>query len=219
LKYNPRGIGMTSERTRARLVEKLRGSGIRDARVLAAMHAVPRHLFVEEALASRAYDDVTLPIGFSQTISRPQTVALATQTLVEGRTPRRVLEVGTGCGYQAAVLARIAGEVYTLERIHELHVRAREALFGLDIRNVRCRFADGNHGWPEHAPYDGILLSAAPPEIPEMLLAQLAVRGRLVAPVGVDQNQRLQVVTRTDNGYERREASGAHFVPMCGGVS
>lgn len=215
----PDGIGMTSARTRARTVAKLRESGIRDARVLAAVGAVPRHRFVEEAWASRAYEDVTLPIGHGQTISRPYTVALATQALVEGRTPRRVLEIGTGCGYQAAVLARIAGEVYTLERIHELHLRARETLFGLDTRNVRCRFADGNRGWPEHAPYDGILLSAAPAEVPEILLGQLAVQGRLVAPVGAGREQRLLVITRTGRGYERREIAGAHFVPMRAGVS
>lgn len=210
---------MTSARTRTRLVERLRGAGIRDVRVLAAIHTVPRHVFVAEALASHAYEDVALPIGFAQTISRPFTVALATQALVDGRKPRRVLEIGTGCGYQAAVLAPIAEEVFTLERIHALYLRARETLFALDVRNVRCRFADGNHGWPEHAPYDGILLSAAPREIPEALLEQLAARGRLVAPVGSDGNQRLQVVTRTVRGYERREVSGAHFVPMRGGVS
>lgn len=213
------GVGMTSERTRARLVERLRASGIRDERVLASLRSVPRHLFVEEALASRAYDDITLPIGFGQTISRPYSVALATEALVEGARPQRVLEIGTGCGYQAAVLARIAGEVYTVERIHELHLRARDTLFGIDVRNVRCRFTDGNRGWPEHAPYDGILLSAAPREIPELLLAQLADRGRLVAPVGLGREQRLLVVTRTSRGFERRELSGAHFVPMRPGVS
>lgn len=210
---------MTSARTRARLAQTLRAAGIRDERVLAAMQAVPRHVFIEEALASRAYEDVTLPIGFGQTISRPYTVALATQTLVEGRMPGRVLEVGTGCGYQAAVLGRIAGEVFTLERIHVLHLRSRDALFGLDVRNVRCRFGDGNRGWPEHAPYDGILLSASPPEIPETLLAQLAVNGRLVAPVGLNRSQRLQIVTRSGRGFERREVSGAYFVPMQNGVA
>jgi protein-L-isoaspartate(D-aspartate) O-methyltransferase len=157
------GIGMTSQRTRARLIERLREQGIKDEAVLAAMFEVPRHLFVDEALASRAYDDVSLPINYNQTISQPYIVARMIEILRANAPLGRVLEIGTGCGYQAAVLAQLSGEVYTVERIKPLYERARRQLNGLKIRNVNVRYVDGTAGLPESAPFDGIIMSAAAP--------------------------------------------------------
>jgi len=211
------GIGMTSERTRSRMVERLRQAGIRDEVVLAALAWVPRHLFVEEALASRAYDDVALPIGFGQTISNPYTVARMTELLRAGTSLGRVLEIGTGCGYQAAVLSRLAREVYTVERIAPLVARARLALRDLKITSVRVRHGDGYQGFPEAAPYNGIIMTAAATHVPEALLAQLARGGRMVLPLGAGQ-QRLCVIERTPQGFAHSAVEDARFVPLRSGV-
>ncbi len=209
-----RGIGMTSARTRNRLVERLAEAGIRDSRVLEAIRETPRHLFVDEALASRAYDDTALPIGYGQTISQPYVVALMTQAVLEGSEVRKVLEIGTGCGYQAAVLARLVSRVFTIERIRALFEQARARLSELGLHNVRVRLGDGHQGWPGEAPFDAIMLTAAPPEIPETLLEQLAPGGRLVAPVGRSLGQSLLVLERSPSGIVRRELGGVSFVPM-----
>lgn len=207
------GIGMTSQRTRARMVERLRREGIRDESVLAALGSVPRHLFVEEALASRAYDDDALPIGFSQTISQPYIVARMIEALRAGRELGKVLEVGTGCGYQAAVLAQVAKEVYTVERIQPLYERARKQLRDLKLRNVSVRYADGSAGLPEAAPFDGIIMAAAAPTLSAALREQLAVGGRMVLPVGM-QEQRLYLVERDVRGFHETQLEAVKFVPL-----
>jgi protein-L-isoaspartate(D-aspartate) O-methyltransferase len=218
----PSGIGMTSERTRLRMIEHLRKEGVTDERVLAAMTEVPRHAFVEPGIASRAYDDTPLPIGHGQTISSPTIVAIMTQLLLEkfaaGTMPSKVLEIGTGCGYQTAILARVAREVYTLERIAPLMDKARRHLRDLRFYNVRFKHADGHGGYPEGGPYDGILSAASASHVPPALKEQLAVGGRLVLPVGTE-DQWLFVVDRTPGGFteERREA--VRFVPMLPGVA
>jgi protein-L-isoaspartate(D-aspartate) O-methyltransferase len=211
------GIGMTSQRTRARLIERLREQGIKDETVLAAMFEVPRHLFVDEALASRAYDDVSLPINYNQTISQPYIVARMIEAL-RGPDPvnrplGRVLEIGTGCGYQAAVLAQVAGEVYTVERIKPLYERARKQLSELKIRNVTMRYADGSVGWPEVAPFDGIIMAAAAPMLSAVLREQLAVGGRMVLPVGT-QEQWLYLVERDARGFRETRLEPVKFVPL-----
>jgi protein-L-isoaspartate(D-aspartate) O-methyltransferase len=207
------GVGMTSDRTRLRMVERLRVGGIRDEVVLGAMGAVPRHLFIAEALASRAYDDTALPIGFSQTISHPMTVARVAELLRAGAQLGRVLEIGAGSGYQAAVLAHLAREVFALERIAELAARARHLLVrDLKFGNVRLRHADGLTGLPEAAPFDAIVISAALPHIPDELLAQLAPGGRLVLPKGAGA-QRLCLIERTGNRFLETEHDPVHFVP------
>ena len=208
------GIGMTSPRTRMRMIERLREQGIRDEAVLAAMFEVPRHLFVDEALASRAYDDVSLPINFNQTISRPYIVARMIEVLCAIDRPLdRVLEIGTGCGYQAAVLAQVAKEVYTMERIQPLYERARRQLRDLKLRNVNARFADGNAGLPEFAPFDGIIMAAAAPTLSAALQEQLAVGGRMVLPVGM-QEQCLYLVERDANGFRETRLEPVKFVPL-----
>lgn len=211
------GIGMTSRRTRGRLIERLRAGGIRDEAVLEAMQEIPRHLFVDEALASRAYEDTALPIGFGQTISSPQTVARMTELLLRGGPLRRVLEVGTGSGYQTAILARLAGEVFTMERIDALLRRSRRRFRKLLLGNVTTRHGDGKAGWPEHAPYDGIIAAASPAEIPAAFLEQLALGGRLVMPLGGGAAQQLLYVTRTPDGYVQEELQAVSFVPMLTG--
>ena len=211
------GIGMTSQRTRARMVERLRKEGITDEAVLAALGAVPRHLFMEEALASRAYDDDALPIGFSQTISQPYVVARMIQALRAGRELGKVLEVGTGCGYQAAVLAQLATEVYSIERIAPLLAKARANLRGLRLTNVRLKHADGNLGLPEAAPFDSIILAAAARQVPQALLQQLALGGRLILPFGSSE-QVLRLVERTRSGYSETTLDAVRFVPMLTGV-
>ena len=211
------GIGMTSQRTRARMVERLRKEGITDEAVLAALGAVPRHLFMEEALASRAYDDDALPIGFSQTISQPYVVARMIQALRAGRELGKVLEVGTGCGYQAAVLAQLATEVYSIERIAPLLAKARANLRGLRLTNVRLKHADGNLGLPEAAPFDSIILSAAARQVPQALLKQLALGGRMILPFGSSE-QVLRLVERTRSGYSEATLDAVRFVPMLTGV-
>ena len=211
------GIGMTSQRTRARMVERLRKEGITDESVLAALGVVPRHLFVEEALASRAYDDDALPIGFSQTISQPYVVALMIQTLRAGRELGKVLEIGTGCGYQAAVLAQLALEVYSIERIAPLLTKARANLRGLRLANLRLKHADGNLGLAQAAPFDSIILAAAARQLPQTLLQQLAPGGRMILPFGSSQ-QVLRLVQRTRSGYSETTLDAVRFVPMQMGV-
>jgi protein-L-isoaspartate(D-aspartate) O-methyltransferase len=207
------GIGMTSQRTRGRLIERLREQGIGDEAVLAAMFEVPRHLFVDEALASRAYDDVSLPINYKQTISQPYIVARMIEVLRANAPLGRVLEVGTGCGYQAAVLAQLAREVYTVERIKPLYDRARKQLNDLKLRNVYVRYADGTAGLPEYAPYDGIIIAAASPVLSAVLREQLAVGGRMVLPVG-SQEQRLYLVERGAHGFRESRLEPVKFVPL-----
>jgi len=211
------GIGMTSQRTRARMVERLRKEGISDEGVLGALGSVPRHLFVEEALASRAYDDDALPIGFSQTISQPYVVALMIQTLRAGRELGKVLEIGTGCGYQAAVLAQLATEVYSIERIAPLLAKARANLRGLRLSNLRLKHADGNLGLPEAAPFDSIILAAAARQLPQSLLQQLALGGRIILPFGSSE-QVLRLVERTRSGFSETTLDAVRFVPMLTGV-
>lgn len=205
---------MTSSRTRDRLVQRLRDEGIRDEEVLEVIRSLPRHLFVDEALASRAYENTALPIGFGQTISQPYIVARMTQALRAGGRLRKVLEVGTGCGYQAAVLAKLVDEVYSVERIEPLAKRARRTLARIHLRNVHVKLSDGSWGWPEHAPYDGILVAAAPADVPAPLLEQLAPGARLVIPVGDANNQELLVVQRTDAGFVRERLELVNFVPL-----
>ena len=207
------GIGMTSQRTRARMVERLREQGIRDEVVLAAMFEVPRHLFVDEALASRAYDDVSLPINFNQTISRPYIVARMIEILCSGKPLGRVLEIGTGCGYQAAVLAQVAKEVYTVERIQPLYERARRQLRDLKLRNVSVRHADGSAGLPGAAPFDGIIMAAAAPALSAVLREQLAVGGKMALPVGA-QEQWLHLVERDAGGFRETQLESVKFVPL-----
>ena len=212
------GIGMTSARTRDRLVQRLREQGIANLAVLDRIRNVPRHIFVDEALASRAYEDTALPIGFGQTISQPYIVARMSEALLEGGPLARVLELGTGCGYQTAVLAPLVGRVYSVERIDGLLQRARLRLKELGIRNVRLRHGDGAEGWKSQAPFDGILVAAAALTVPEALLAQLAVGGRLIIPAGPEGAQQLLRITRRESGLERRVLGPVSFVPLLGGT-
>jgi len=215
------GIGMTSARTRDRLVQRLRDQGIANLAVLDRIRNVPRHIFVDEALGSRAYEDTALPIGFGQTISQPYIVARMTEALLEGERgpPGKVLEVGTGCGYQTAVLSSLVSQVYTIERIEPLLVRARERLKELGVRNVRFRHGDGSLGWKAHAPFDGILVAAAPLSVPEALLRQLKVGGRLIVPVGPEGEQELVRFTRREPRIERESLGPVAFVPLLGGIA
>jgi protein-L-isoaspartate(D-aspartate) O-methyltransferase len=216
------GIGMTSQRTRVRMIERLREQGIRNELVLAAMGAVPRHVFVEEALASRAYEDTALPIGFGQTISQPYVVARMIEALVSGnkgpRTLGKVLEVGTGCGYQAAVLARLAREVYSIERIGALLERARANLLGQKLSNLRLVHGDGNQGLEKAAPFDSIIVAAAAPQVPGALLQQLAPGGKMMLPLrspGAGRGaQRLVLVERGARGFGETELDPVRFVPL-----
>jgi protein-L-isoaspartate(D-aspartate) O-methyltransferase len=210
------GVGMTSQRTRGRMVERLRGQGIRDERVLAAMAAVPRHLFVEEALASRAYEDTALPIGFGQTISQPYIVARMIEVLVEKK-PQKLLEVGTGCGYQAAVAAHVFPEVYSVERIKGLLERARANLLGLRLSNLRLAHGDGHAGLEKAAPFQAIIVAAAGKSVPPALLAQLAPGGRMVLPLESRGGQQLILVERNGRGFIESRLDEVHFVPMKAG--
>jgi protein-L-isoaspartate(D-aspartate) O-methyltransferase len=216
---NLAGIGMTSQRTRERMVERLREQGIGDARVLAAMAGVPRHLFVEEALASRAYEDTALPIGFGQTISQPFVVARMIETLITQRELGKVLEVGTGCGYQAAVLASLATEVYSIERIRELLDRARANLRELRLKNLRLAHGDGAAGLEKAAPFDSIIVAAAAREMPQALLRQLARGGRMILPLREPgaEAQRLVLVERSRLGYSEATLDPVRFVPLRAG--
>ncbi len=210
------GIGMTSPRTRLRMIERLREQGIKNEAVLAAMYEVPRHLFVDEALASRAYDDVSLPINFNQTISQPYIVARMIEVLLAAGPLKRVLEIGTGCGYQAAVLAQVFPEVYSMERIQPLYERARKTLRDLKIRNVSVRYADGSAGLPEAAPFDGIIMAASAPVLSLALREQLAVGGRMVLPIGIDE-QWLHLVERDAKGFRETKLEAVKFVPLLSG--
>ena len=212
-----RGIGMTSQRTRMRLIDRLRSQGISDESVLDAMGETPRHLFVDEALAHRAYEDTALPIGFNQTLSQPYIVARMTELALQNGKPKRVLELGTGSGYQSAVLARVTSEVFSIERIKPLLDKARQRLRALKARNVRCKHGDGFEGWAEFAPFDVILGAAAPETLPENLLSQLAPGGVLLLPVG-GSSQKLIQVTLTDDGFEQTVVEDVFFVPMLEGV-
>ena len=216
-KQDIRGIGMTSARTRDRLVQRLKEEGIRSNEVLEQIRNVPRHLFVDEALASRAYEDTALPIGLGQTISQPYVVARMTEALLDGFNGEKVLEIGTGCGYQTAVLAPLVKQVFTVERIRELQRKAKQRLRDLDIYNVQFRPGDGWEGWAKYAPYDGILVAAAAPEVPEKLLEQLAPGGRLVVPVGPSGRQDLLMITRKDDHYEQVSLGAVSFVPLVKG--
>ena len=204
---------MTSQRTRERLVQRLVDEGITDLRVLDVMRTTPRHLFLDEAMAHRAYEDVALPIGYQQTLSQPYIVARMTELLLERGVPQKVLEIGTGSGYQTAVLAQLVPEVYGVERIKPLLQKARQRLRQLKLRNVQVAHADGCLGWPERGPFDGILAAAAPKRIPEPLLEQLAPGGRLVIPVG-EGTQHLHVVDRTPEGFETTVVEAVRFVPL-----
>jgi protein-L-isoaspartate(D-aspartate) O-methyltransferase len=216
---NHHGIGMTSARTRERLVTRLREQGIQDARVLDRIRAVPRHVFVDEALASRAYEDTALPLGHGQTISQPYIVARMTEALLEDASPRKVLEIGTGCGYQSAVLAPLVVSIYSLERIIALQQRARRVLRDLQIRNVFMRHGDGFEGWANYAPYDAIICAAAAHAVPPSLLEQLADGGRMVLPVGPEGKQVLLRITRRGAAFDKETLEAVSFVPLIQGLA
>ncbi|MCH7830141.1 MAG: protein-L-isoaspartate(D-aspartate) O-methyltransferase [Proteobacteria bacterium] len=211
------GIGMTSARTRNRLVQRLIEQGIRSEVVLNQIRTVPRHLFVDEALASRAYEDTALPIGLGQTISQPFIVARMTEALLDGFTGESILEIGTGCGYQTAMLAPLVKKIYTVERVPELLKKTRVRLRSLDIYNVQFRPGDGWEGWPKYAPYDGIIVTAAPASIPQKLLDQLAPGGRLIIPVGPKGRQDLTMVTKLADHFEQVSLGAVSFVPLVQG--
>ncbi|MBI3918116.1 MAG: protein-L-isoaspartate(D-aspartate) O-methyltransferase [Betaproteobacteria bacterium] len=212
------GVGMTSQRTRQRMVERLRSLGIRDETVLGVMNEIPRHIFVDEALASRAYEDIALPLGFGQTISSPYTVARMTELARGGNAFKKVLEIGTGCGYQTAVLARLATEVHSIERLAQLISKARRHLRDVRAINTRLRYGDGMQGMPQAAPFDAIVISAAATHVPEPLLEQLGVGGRMVLPLGSGEEQRLCVIERTAQGYNERRMDAVRFVPLRSGT-
>lgn len=212
------GIGMTSQRTRMRMVERLRENGLRDEVVLAVLGEVPRHLFVDEALASRAYEDISLPLGFGQTISSPYTVARMTELARSGGALGKVLEIGTGCGYQTAVLSRLAKDVYSIERLAPLLAKARKHFRELRVANVRLRHGDGQLGMPEVAPFDAIVVSAAATHVPRELLEQLSVGGRMVLPISQNREQRLCVIERAAHGYTETKMDVVKFVPLLPGV-
>ena len=214
---NLQGIGMTSARTRRRFVARLEKNGVSNTRVLAAMDSVPRHVFVDEALAHRAYEDSALPIGFSQTISQPLVVGLMTQLLLEAN-PRRVLEIGTGSGYQTSILSKLVEIVYTVERISGLADRARETFQLLNMTNIRQKHDDGNLGWSDKGPFDAILVTAASRGLPDALLDQLAEDGRMVIPVGDGDVQELKVIDREGDAWQQETADYVRFVPLVGGT-
>jgi protein-L-isoaspartate(D-aspartate) O-methyltransferase len=215
-----RGIGMTSQRTRARMVERLREQGVRDERVLNAMGVVPRHLFVEEALAHRAYEDTALPLGFAQTISQPYVVARMIELLIAGRELGKALEIGAGCGYQAAILGVLSKQVFSVERIAPLLARARENLKQIKLSHVRLKHADGNVGLPEAAPFDTIILAAAASSPPQALLAQMAPGGRMVMPLVMagGSDQVISLIERTATGFVENRYDAVRFVPLLPGV-
>jgi protein-L-isoaspartate(D-aspartate) O-methyltransferase len=219
---NIQGIGMTSARTRERLVKRLTEHGISNLQILDRVRSVPRHLFVDEALQSRAYEDSALPIGHGQTISQPYIVALMTQALLDGVDPshplEKVLEVGSGCGYQTAILSPLVRRIFTIERIRDLMIDTKARLAELGFGNIRFRHGDGMQGWPGQAPFDGILVAAAPAGIPQKLLDQLAVGGRLIIPVGPAGRQDLMRVTRTEEGLKQENLCAVSFVPLLEGT-
>ncbi len=213
------GIGMTSQRTRDRLIARLRDEGIENERVLDVMRTTPRHIFVDEALASRAYEDTALPIGYGQTISQPYIVARMSEVLLGGGQCNKVLEIGSGSGYQTAVLAQLVDQIYTVERIPELHARAKKCLAELQLSNVRFQLSDGSWGWKQFASYDGIIVTAAPEQVPEELLTQLADGGRLVIPSGRANAQRLRLIIRSGDSFSETLLDWVSFVPLIKGES
>jgi len=219
LRPSQAGIGMTSLRTRERMLVRLREQGIKDEVVLSAISAIPRHIFVDEALSIRAYEDVSLPIGFGQTISQPYIVARMTELLRNGKALQKVLEIGTGCGYQTAVLSRLAKEVYSVERIRPLVMKARGHLRELKCINVKLDHADGNMGLAQLAPFDAIIVTAAASHIPQDLLDQLAIHGRLIIPVGTDEQILYLVERLTTLDYRHTKLEAVKFVPLLGGTS
>ncbi len=212
-----RGIGMTSQRTRERLIQRLYDEGLSNARVLEVIRRTPRHLFVDEAFAHRAYEDTALPIGHNQTISQPYMVGRMTELLLAAGPLDKVLEIGTGSGYQTAVLAQLVERVFSVERIQALQERAKERLLALNLRNVVFRWGDGWEGWPALASYNGIIVTAAAAEVPQALLDQLAPGGRLVIPVGAGDVQQLMLIIREENGYSRHVLDAVRFVPLLNG--
>lgn len=219
MNHRLQGIGMTSRRTRERMVGRLVDLGIRNRRVLNVMTDTPRHIFVDEALASRSYEDTALPIGHNQTISQPYIVARMTELLLEKGPLHKVLEIGTGCGYQTAVLAQLVDKVYSVERIGPLLKKAKDHLWELKLKNVSYQHNDGGWGWPEHAPFDGILAAAAPEEIPETLLQQMAMGGVMVIPIGKEGRQELHQIVRTEEGFIDEVIEYVSFVPFLSGKS
>ncbi len=218
-KLQLQGIGMTSQRTRGRLVQRLKEQGISAQQVLEVMGNTPRHIFIDEALSHRAYEDTALPIGFNQTISQPYIVARMTEILLADGPLERVLEVGTGSGYQTAILAQLVDKVFSIERIKPLQEKARQRFSLLKIRNVSLRHSDGGMGWTDRGPFDGIMVTAAPEQVPSELLAQMSVGGRLVIPVGGTKNQQLKLVIRvTETEYETTVLEGVKFVPLLSGT-
>ncbi|WP_347987201.1 protein-L-isoaspartate(D-aspartate) O-methyltransferase [Methylomonas sp. AM2-LC] len=213
------GIGMTSRRTRERMISRLREQGIKNTEVLQIMAEIPRHIFVDEALESRAYEDTALPIGHNQTISQPYIVAKMTELLLENGPLSKVLEIGTGCGYQTAILAKLVDQVYSIERIAPLMKKARDRLWEIDIKTVGFLHADGGLGWEVHKPFDGILAAAAAEEIPNALLDQLAIGGVMVIPIGREGKQILYRVTRKEDSFEYEMIEPVVFVPFLSGVS
>ncbi|HAQ49974.1 MAG TPA: protein-L-isoaspartate(D-aspartate) O-methyltransferase, partial [Gammaproteobacteria bacterium] len=208
-------IGMTSQRTRDRMVARLKTQGIENTALLAVMRSLPRHMFVDEALASRAYEDTALPIGHGQTISQPYSVAKMTEILL-AKQPKSILEIGTGSGYQTAVLSQLVERVYSVERIEPLQKQARERFYQLKYNNIRLKYSDGSWGWPEYGPYEGIIVTCAPETVPAPLIEQLAVGGRLVIPVGGDK-QSLRVIERSHSGVEEQILDPVSFVPLLPG--
>lgn len=215
------GIGMTSQRTRERLVQRLQEQGIGNQKVLDVMRMMPRHIFLDEALSHRAYEDTALPIGYSQTISQPYIVALMTELVLSRGPCQKVLEVGTGSGYQAAILAQLVPQVYTVERIKPLLMKARERFRRLGLRNVVTSHGDGAIGWAQHAPYDGIISTAAPAKVPEELLEQLGPNGVLVIPVGPEGDQELRLIQRVGDSakFDEETITRVRFVPLLGGLA
>lgn len=217
-KLNLAGIGMTSQRTRDRLIQRLMEKGINDLNVLEVMRVTPRHLFLDEALAHRAYEDTALPIGYNQTLSQPYIVARMTELLLANGPMKRVLEVGTGSGFQTTVLAQLVDVVYSVERIKPLQDKAKERLRLLGLRNVHLKHADGGFGWNDKGPYDGILSAAAPQQIPEELVDQLKEGGRLVIPVGNSDSQEMRLVEKTSTGIQVQIVESVMFVPLQSGL-
>jgi protein-L-isoaspartate(D-aspartate) O-methyltransferase len=215
--HHSKGLGLASGASRKRLIDELRSWGIKDERVLEVLVDVPRHEFLEDAFKGRAYENNALPIGLSQTISQPYIVALMTEAIMGSPLPHKVLEIGTGSGYQTAVLAELFPAVFTVERLRALSEQARQRLAGLGYHNILFTYADGMNGWAAHAPYDAIVVTAAAEQVPPALLAQLRVGGRLVIPVGTPGLQALRLITKTATGTTTRELGGVTFVPLLGG--
>ena len=219
IKANLAGIGMTSQRTRSRLVNRLREKGIEEESVLAAIESTPRHIFIDEAMAHRAYEDTALPIGMGQTISQPYIVARMTEILVDSGMMGNVLEIGTGCGYQTSILSKVSFQVFTIERIEALQKLAVERFKALELENVTHKFGDGFLGWPQHAPFDAIIVTAAPDDIPKALVEQLAMGGRMIIPVSQPSgDQHLILLEKTEDGMSQQDVETVRFVPLLSGT-